>query len=80
MVEVEDPVINNLLSRLKRNINSSDDVLSRSEDGGEDDPLSGSGDEELIEATDYVFYLGGFNYDLLIRPTVVAAVAAVVAV
>ena len=62
---VEDPVINNLLSRLKRNIDSSDDVLSRSEDGGEDDPSSGSGDEELTEGTDYVFHPGGFDYDYL---------------
>jgi len=61
----EDPVINNLLSRVKRNLVPSDDVVSRLKDGGEDDPSSGSGDEPLTEATDYAFYPGGFDYDYL---------------
>jgi len=62
---VEDPVINSLLSRLRRNIVSSDDVLSGLKDGGEDDHSSGSGGEPLTEATDNAFYQGGFDYDYL---------------
>ena len=62
---VEDPVVNNLLSRLRRNIVSSDDVLSGLKDGGEDDHSSGSGGEPLTEATDNAFYQGGFDYDYL---------------
>jgi len=66
---VEDPIINNLLSRLKRNIVSNDDVVSREGDVEEDNLSSGSGDEAeaSTEATDYSFYHegGGFDYDYL---------------
>ena len=64
---VEDPIINNLLSRLKRTIVTKEEVVSRESDGEEDNLSSGSGDEPLTEATDNLFYPGGggFDYDYL---------------
>ena len=64
---VEDPIINNLLSRLKRTIVTKEEVVSRESDGEEDNLSSGSGDEPLTEETDYTFYPGGggFDYDYL---------------
>ena len=64
---VEDPIINNLLSRLKRTVVTKEEVLSRESDGEEDNLSSGSGDEPLTEETDYTFYPGGggFDYDYL---------------
>ena len=64
---VEDPIINNLLSRLKRTIVTKEEVVHRESDGEEDNLSSGSGDEPLTEATDNLFYPGGegFDYDYL---------------
>ena len=64
---VEDPIINNLLSRLKRTIVTKEEVVHRESDGEEDNLSSGSGDEPLTETFDYTFYPGGggFDYDYL---------------
>ena len=63
-ISVKDPIVNNLLNRLKRNIAPTEgDVVSK--ERGEDDLLRGSGDETLAGSADDVFYPDGFDYDYL---------------